>query len=138
MTISIIPAPHTVVQIPRTLSALPDPDTGNHEFIEGTPVVRKVQSLTQYYGNHGSSNEVMGADVTERINTEMQMVVADPDTYNPSDLIVIDPKLDDAGAWVPDTGEMYFVDGKPHDERKGPWPQLLSMFGGSVKLRRIT
>lgn len=134
---SVVPSPIPVVHIPRTLSAQPDPDTGNYEFVEGTPVPRKVMSLAQY-GKRGSSDEIMSADFTERIHTHLQMVCADPKLYNPSDLIVVHPQFDATSAWVPDTGEMYFVDGEPFDEREGPWPQLLSMFGGSLKLTRVT
>ena len=125
MSLSVIPSPIDVVHIPRTWSAAPDPDTGNYETVEGAPVVRKVMSVTQF-GRFGSSHEVMGADVTERVETRIRMVCADPDTYKPSDLVVINPELDTNRDWVVDTGDTYFVDGDEFDERQGPWPTLLS------------
>ena len=132
-----IPSPITVVHIPRHLSDTPDADTGNYEFIEDTPVVRKVQSLGQF-GRFGSSHEVMGPDVTERNETRLRMACTNPSLYKPSDLVVINPELDTDGNWITDTGDVYFVDGEPFDERQGPWPALLSVFGGGVKLRRVS
>jgi hypothetical protein len=137
MTGCIVPSPWTVCHIPRYIDTTQEDEHGNPPIIDGEPVLRQAISVTQF-GRRGSSREIISTDYLLRTETEVHLVVADPDTYNPEDLVLIDPEVDASGQYVKDTGIAYWVDGFPNDERLGPWADLLSMFGGTVKLRRVT
>lgn len=134
---SIVASPWTVCHIARFIDTTTEDEHGNNPIAEKPPVLRRAMSLTQF-GRRGSTREIISPDYLLRTETEIHMAVADPETYSSEDLVLIEPDIDDAGAYVPDTGTAYWVDGVPNDERLGPWPGLLSMFGGSVKLKRVT
>jgi hypothetical protein len=51
---------------------------------------------------------------------------------------VLFPELDANGDYVPGSGVAFWVDGLPFDQRLSPWPTLTRVFGGSVRLRRVT
>jgi hypothetical protein len=135
--VSIIPSPWTVCHIPRSIDTTTTDEHGNHPIVDEPPVLRKAMSLTQF-GRRGSSREVISPDYLMRAETEVHMAVANPDVYSTEDLVLLNPDIDASGNYVPESGTAYWVDGMPNDERKGPWPALLSMFGGTVKLRRVT
>lgn len=134
----LIPTPYTVVHIPRDLNKSGSKDShGNYQIVASAPVVRKVQSIGQF-GRRGSSRQVQSTEVSDRVETTLQMAVPNPDVYHSDDRVIIDPQLDGSGSYVPGTGIAYLVDGEPFDERTGPWPRYLKLFGGVVKLRRVT
>jgi hypothetical protein len=139
VTGSIVPSPWTVCHIARVISTNPadEDEHGNYPIQDQPPVLRRAMSITQF-GRRGSSREVISTDYLLRTETEVHLVVADPETYHPEDLVLVDPQLDATGNYVPNSGIAYWVDGVPNDERVGPWPFLLSVFGGTVKLRRVT
>jgi hypothetical protein len=138
MAYALIPSPYAVVHIGRPIDTGDvDPDTGNPQLVPQPPVVRMVQSITQF-GRRGSSREVIAAEYLERTETELHMSVADPTIYQPMDQIIVNPTLDCDGNWVTGSGFAYWIDGAPADSRKGPWPAYLKQFGGVVKLRRVT
>jgi hypothetical protein len=130
--VSIIPSPWPVAHIHRYFSDEED-DHGNFPRVEDPPVIRWVMSIAQSRGV-----EIVGEDLALRTATSLDMAVADPETYHADDHILLNPDLDDNGDYVPGSGLLYWVDGDSSDERQGPWPSLLAMFGGVVKLRRVT
>jgi hypothetical protein len=130
--VSIVPSPWPVVHIHRYFSDEED-DHGNFPRVEDAPVIRWVMSIAQSQGL-----EIVNESHALRTATTLDMAVADPPSYSADDHVFIWPELDADGEYVPDTGTLYWVDGDPSDERQGPWPGLLSMFGGVVKLRRVT
>jgi hypothetical protein len=134
---SIVPSPWVVCHIARFIDTTTEDEHGNNPIAEKDPVLRNAMSLTQF-GRRGSSREIISPDYLLRTETEVHMVVADPQTYSPEDLVLISPEIDDTGAYVENSGTAYWVDGIPNDERLGPWTDLLSVFGGTVKLRRVT
>jgi hypothetical protein len=136
MTTSIIPSPWTVVHIPRAMTGPPD-DHNNPTKIASPPVIRKVMSVTQF-GRRGSSREVISPEYLSRTETTIHISVADPTVYKPEDQVLVWPDFDENGNYVAGSGIAYWVDGVPSDERTGPWPELLAMFGGVVKLRKVT
>jgi hypothetical protein len=136
--VSIIASPWPVVHVPRAIDPNgPLDDHNNPPLVVGTPVMRKVMSITQF-GRRGSSREVISPDYLLRTETTIHISVADPTVYDPDDLVYLYPDFDDTGTWVSDSGIAFWVDGVPSDERTGPWPWLLALFGGIVKLRRVT
>jgi hypothetical protein len=135
---SVVPSPWVIVHIPRHIDLTAEEDDhGNQPIVEGDPVLRPVMSLSQF-GRRGSSRELISPDYLLRSETELHMSVANPEVYSTEDLVLVWPQWDDAGNWIPESGTAYWVDGVPTDERTGPWPFLLCMFGGVVKLRRVT
>lgn len=134
---SVIASPHKIAHIARQFNATVEDEHGNHPTTKDPPVIRRVMSITQF-GRRGSSQEVVSADYALRTETTLQMTVADPPTYQPDDQVLLWPELDANDDYVPGSGIAYWVDGEPADDRDGPWPTLLSMFGGVVKLRRVT
>lgn len=133
---SLIPAPHPVCHIARTISATPDPDTGNYPTVDSPPVIRYVHSYNQT--GAGNSSEVVSPEYAERIQTDLLMSVPDPTVYHPSDQVLINPDVIWPGEYVPGTGTAYWVDGEPTNDKIGPWPHLLTWVGGVVRLRRVT
>ena len=133
---SIIPSPWPICHIPRTVDTTTTDDHGNNPIVDGEPVIRYVMSIMQY-GRRGSSREVISPDYLLRTETTLMISVADPENYSPEDLVLIDPEIEN-GSYVPESGSAYWVDGLDNDERTGPWPNLLAMFGGVVKLRKVT
>jgi hypothetical protein len=133
----MIPSPYPVVHLARSVSTDLDPDTGNPVIATAAPVVRYVQSISQL-GRRGSSHEVIGPDTVLRVETEFHLSVADPSVYSTDDQVLLSAELDDDGNYVDGTGTAYWVDGTPSDSRQGPWPQYLKVFGGTVRLRRVT
>jgi hypothetical protein len=134
--VSIVPSPWTVLHIERSWTG-PTDDHNNPTLVESPPVPRKVMSVTQF-GRRGSSRELVSPDYVQRTETIIHLAVGDPSLYHPDDQIILWPDFDATGAYVPDSGTAYWVDGLPSDERNGPWPFLLSLFGGLVRLRRVT
>lgn len=136
---TLVPSPWPVVHIARRQSTNPsdEDDHGNLPVLTLTPVVRRAMSIIQH-GRNGSSKQVMNAESVDRTETTIALTVADTTLYVPQDQVLIFPQLHHDGTWVTGTGVAYFVDGIPNDERVGPWPSLLGLFGGNVRLRRIT
>jgi hypothetical protein len=126
-----------VCHIARYIDTTTEDEHGNNPIVEKPPVLRPAMSITQF-GRRGSSRELISPDYLLRTETEIHMAVADPQTYSSEDLVLLDPEVDDTGVYVPASGTAYWVDGVPNDERRGPWPGLLALFGGTVKLRRVT
>ena len=138
MARSIVPSPWPVLHIARPVQSDDlDPDTGDPLLVPQSPVVRWAMSLTQF-GRRGSSRQVISAEYLERTETELHMGTAEPTVYHPMDQVLVFPELDQLGNWVTGTGFAYWVDGRPADQTKGPWPAILKIFGGLVKLRRVT
>lgn len=136
---TLIPSPWPVVHIARRQSTNPsdEDDHGNLPVVTQSPVVRHAMSIIQH-GRNGSSHQIMSAEFVDRTETTIALTVADTTIYAPQDQVLIFPELHPDGTWVTGTGIAYFVDGVPNDERVGPWPGLLKMFGGHVGLRRVT
>jgi len=135
---SLFPSPHAVVHISRQLNkAGPKDSHGNYQQVTSSPVVRKAQSIAQF-GRRGSSRAVFTSETQDREEIYLHMVVSNPEVYANGDQVLIDPTIDQDGNYVSGTGTAYWIDGDPSDERKGPWPKLLSQFGGLIKLRRVT
>lgn len=133
---SIVPSPWTIVHIARTYDTVRD-DHGNLKVLKLDPVVRKAMSIVQK-GIFGTSKQIMNTESVKRVETLLEMAVADPETYAVQDQVLIFPELDSDGDYVTGTGTAYFVEGVPSDDRVGPWRGLLAVFGGVVHLRRIT
>lgn len=133
---SIVPSPWTIVHIARTYDTVRD-DHGNLKVLKLDPVVRKAMSIVQK-GLFGTSKQIMNIEAAKRVETTLEMAVADPETYAVQDQVLVFPELDVNGDYVAGTGTAYFVEGLPTDDRVGPWRGLLSIFGGVVNIRRIT
>lgn len=132
------PSPWPVVHIARTQSGAPDPDTGVAQMVESAPVVRWVQCISQFGRERPSSEQVISEEFVQRVNTAIRLTVADPMTYSPNDKVLLFPTLDESDDYIPGTGIAFWVDGLPSDQSMAPWPQLFSVFGGIVALKRIT
>ena len=128
------PSNYPVVHIARANSGV-DPDTGNEVLTTAAPVIRYVQELVVT-----SSSDVFdgSGQFQNRITQTVKMSVDDPTLYATEDQIVIDPQLNTDGTWVSGTGEAFWIDGVPQDNRKGPWADLFAGFGGVIELRRVT
>ncbi len=135
---SIIPSPYTVVHIARLTSDQLDPDTGNPVINDLPPVVRKVQGISQIGRSRGSSKQELTAEFVKRIETDIHLSVDDPSIYGPLDQVLLFPEVDEDGDYVPGTGFAFWIDGLPYDSRQSPWPNLFKIFGGVLKLRRVT
>lgn len=132
---SAFPSPYTVCHIPRSYTESLDPDTGNPILVASAPVIRYAQEISQV--SKGSSKDELGAESVDRVDTTLQMAVEDCTVYDTDDQVIIDPQITD-GAYVAGSGEAYWVDGVPNDQRCGPWPTMFQVFGGVIKLRRVT
>jgi hypothetical protein len=130
--VSVVPSPWPVAHIHRYFSDEED-EHGNFPRVEDPPVIRWVMSIHQQRGL-----EIQAESHALQVSTALDMAVADPENYHADDHVLIDPALDDQGEYVPESGTLYWIDGDPSDERVGPWPGLLSMFGGVIKLKRVT
>jgi hypothetical protein len=138
MARSIIPSPWPVVLIPRSIDEADlDVDTGNPLLEHGIPTTRWVFSLTQF-GRRGSSRAIISAEYLDRVETEIHLGTAEPNLFRPMDDVIIWPELDALGNWVEGTGYAYFVDGRPADQTRSAWPRYTRIFGGLVKLKRVT
>lgn len=126
------PSPYPVVHIARRYSGV-DPDTGNELLVEEAPVVRFAQEIVQQ-----NSSDDLSAEFQDRVATELQMAVDDPTIYMTDDQVLVSPQINTDGSWVVGSGEAYWVDGVPDDQREGPWPELFRQFGGTVALKRVT
>jgi hypothetical protein len=134
---SLFPSPHKVCHVPRSYAAETlDPDTGNPILMTATPVVRRAQEITQM--SKASSKDVMSGEFVDRVETTLHMSVDDVGVYSSQDQVIVDAQFDGNGDYVPGTGEAYFVDGNPNDQRGGPWPSLFKVFGGIIILKRVT
>lgn len=122
---------YPVVHIARRYTAV-DPDTGNEVLTEESPVVRYAQEVVQV-----KSGDVMSGEFQDRVVSELQMAVDDPTLYATDDQVIVAPEVT-GGSWVAGTGEAYWVNGTPDDQRGGPWPNLFKQFGGIVMLKRVT
>ncbi len=135
---SLIPSPYTVVHIRRVISADKDIDTGNNVIVELPPIVRKAQAISQIGRLRGSSKEVFTPEFVRRIETDLHLVVANPNEYAPQDQVLLFPEVDADGDYVPGTGFAFVVDGLPYEGLTSPWPTYTKAFGGMVRLRRVT
>ncbi len=66
------------------------------------------------------------------------MAVSNPECYNPQDQVRLFPDVDDNGNYVSGPGIAFLVSGLSSDNRTSPWPAFIRMFGGSVRLVRVT
>jgi hypothetical protein len=133
---SVVPSPWTIIHIARRRNG-PEDDHGNKTMVIADPVVRKAMSIQQTL-RRASSHEVLGQQYAQRSDTILHIAVADVTPYKDEDQIIIWPEFDGGGEWVRGTGVAYWVDGIPNDERVGPWPNLLAVFGGVMHVRRVT
>jgi hypothetical protein len=130
---SVIKAHWPVVHVHRYVDdSVTDEDSGNSPLIEAEPVVRKAVSITQ------AGAVILDEGFEERVTTTVRLTTLEPEVYAPNDHVILDPQLDDEGAYVAGSGTAFWVDGVPTDSRKGPWPKLLKQFGGVVSLRKVT
>lgn len=109
---------------------------GNPTGYLANAVPRQVQAINEF-GRRGSSHEIVDVDYLLRIETMLEMGVADPNLYNPKDEIIIGATAFD-GDGNPTDGVAFHVEGDPSDNRMGPFPLLNKLLGGSVRLRRVT
>ena len=131
---SYFPATYPVVHIARRFSGT-DPDTGNPTLHTDPPVVRYAQELVQT----ASSDEMDGSgQFVDRVASTLQMAVDDCTLYTTDDQVIVSPTIAADGSWVADTGEAYWVDGIPNDQRGGPWSSYFQIFGGIVILKKVT
>ena len=133
---SIIPSPWPIAYQHRSYTGEVDAH-GNKTRVTDPPEVRMVMSIAQP-GRFGSSREIISAENLLREETILMMAVADPTIYSPDDRIWIFPAFDVFGCLIPDSGIAYWVLGNPADDRQGPWPGLLAMFGGVVRCKRVS
>lgn len=133
---SIFPSPYSVVHIVRIASTEPD-ENDDFPVVPQTPVVRKVMAIAQR-GRFGSSHQIMDTESLQKVESVLTLTVANPEAYTAGDQVLLYPTLDDEGNYVSGSGTAFWVDGIPTDERTGPWPGLLGLFGGVVKLKRVT
>lgn len=133
---SIFPSPYTVCHIPRSFSESVDPDTGNPILVKSAPVTRFVQEITQMA--KASSSDVQGEESVDRVETTLLMSVDDVSVYSCDDQVIVNPLFGDDGSYAAGSGEAYWVDGNPNDQRGGPWPGLFKVFGGIIHLKRVT
>lgn len=131
---SFWPSPHPVVHIARRYGGV-DPDTGNELLQSQQPVVRYAQEVTVV-----DSKDVLDSsgEFQNRIALTIKMSVENPEVYVSEDQVIVSPELDSAGGWLAGSGEAFWVDGVPTDDREGPWPEYFKGFGGVVMLRRVT
>jgi hypothetical protein len=130
--VGYFPSPHPVVHIARRFTGT-DPDTGNPQLVTDPPVVRWAQELVQQ-----NSSDDLNEENLDRVEVTIQMAVDDPTFYCTDDQVIINPQLNPDKTWVTGTGEAYWVDGTPDDNRQGPWPDLFKAFGGILMLKRVT
>jgi hypothetical protein len=136
--VSVVPEPFIVAYIRRITTSELDPDTADPVVVDGPPIIRKAQSLSQIGQVRGSSRQIMSLEFLKRVETSLHLSVSDPSVYSPTDQVLLYPSVDDAGNYVPGSGIAYFVDGVALDARTSPWPQFTKMFGGTVEIRRVT
>lgn len=130
------PSIYPVAHISRRYSTdFIDPDTGNRHLVAADPIIRYAQEISQL--GRRSSSDVISGDFIDRTEESLIMCVDDPDVYDTDDQVIINPDLD-GNEYVPGSGVAYWVNGKPNDQRNGPWPGMFAGFGGVVALRRVT
>lgn len=133
---SLYPVVHYSRHFSRTET---DPDTGNEYVIEGDPVIRYVQEISQM--GKGSSEDVQSGEFENRTVVTLIMSVDDPQNYSSDDRVIINPVIEN-GQYVEGTGTAYWIYGEPNDQRNGPfrttWSKVFEGFGGVIKLRRVT
>jgi len=133
---SIIPSPWAIAYAHRHFTGTKD-SHGNKKRITDPPEIRMVMSIAQP-GRFGASREVISAENLLRDETALMMAVADPTIYYVDDSIWIFPEFDKYGCLIPGSGIAYWIMGTPADDRQGPWPDLLAMFGGVVRCKRVS
>jgi hypothetical protein len=84
------------------------------------PIARRFNAMEQQ-----QTREVVGTNTVATVVTDLVVTVADASLYSDQDQVTIN-------------GKRYRVDGDPGDERMGPLPQYNSMFGGVLRLKRVT
>lgn len=132
---STIPEPITVYHQVWTATGEND-GHGNPVAYLAPAVARRVQAIAQF-GRRGSSHEVVSPDYLDRVETTLEIAVADPTIFNERDEIIIGATgLDDDG--IPVGGTAFHVEGDAVDDRLGPFPLLNKLLGGAVHVRRIT
>jgi hypothetical protein len=135
---SVIPSPYMVCHIAREVSDQLDLDTGNNIIVEHQPVIRWAQDITQIGRLRGSSKFVLTPEFAKRVDTELHIAVADPETYGPMDQVLLYPEVDVDGDYVAGTGYAFWVDGVSFNAKTSPWPNWTKIFGGMVRIRRVT
>jgi hypothetical protein len=133
---SYIPSPYVVGHAHRAVAG-PKDSHGNRTITAGAVVQRRVQSINQF-GRRGSSRAIFSTETAGREEVTLHMSVDNPDVYANGDQVLIGAQFDSVGNYIPGTGTAYTVDGDPSDERNGPWPRYTKLFGGVVKIRRVT
>jgi hypothetical protein len=134
--VSIVPSPYPICHIRRITSTELDPDTNDPVVVDGPPVIRHAQSLSQL--GKGSSRQIFDVEHLKRIDSEIRLAVAEPSIFAPQDQIILFPEVDQNGDYVAGSGVAFWCDGIALDARQGPFPQLTKMFGGVLALKRIT
>jgi len=131
---STIPAPITIYHQAWTLGA--NDTHGNPVESFAAPVPRQVQVVAQF-GRRGSSHEIVSPDFLSRVESTLEIAVADPTIYNERDIVIIGATGVD-GNGNPVGGTAFHVEGLGIDDRLGPFPLLNKLLGGSIHVRRIT
>lgn len=99
-------------------------------------VPRKVYGISQF-GRRGSSHEIVDVDYLARVETVLELGVPDCTLYSEKDNVIIGASgLDDDGNVV--GGTAFHVESDPDDNRLGPFPLFNKLFGGAVRVRRVT
>jgi hypothetical protein len=96
---SIVPSPYPICHIRRITSTELDPDTNDPVIVDGPPVIRRAQGISQL-GHRGSSHQVMGVEFLRRVDTEIRVSVDDPSIFGPDDQILLFLEIDQDGAYV--------------------------------------
>jgi hypothetical protein len=136
---SFLPEPYAVAHVARAIDTGDvDPDTGNPPQTTPAPVIRWVRAISQEGHSRGSSHQVISSEFVKRIETELLLAVANPECYAPQDVVMLFPELDANGAYIPSSGIAFWVTGLARDDTLSPWPQFTKMFGGSVRIKRVT
>lgn len=129
--------------IPTPISIMYQAWTEGDDDAHGNPsgslapaVVRKVQAISQF-GRRGSSHEIVDVDYLARVETVLEIGVPDPMIYFEKDVITLGATGVD-GDGNPVDGTAFHVESYPDDNRTGPFPLFNKLFGGAVRVRRVT
>lgn len=96
------------------------------EDAHGNPKGRFVDVQRRYNAMEQQQTiEPANEGTVATVVTTWMVTVADPSVYSSQDQVTIG-------------GKRYRVDGDPGDERQGPIPGYNRMFGGLLRLRRVT
>jgi hypothetical protein len=131
---STIPTPITIYHAAWTEGV--NDAHGNPTESYAAWVARKVQGVAQF-GRRGSSHEIVDVDYLARVETVLEIGVADVTVYSERDLVLIGATGVD-GDGNPVGGTAFHVESYPDDNRLGPFPLLNKILGGVIRVRRVT